>query len=123
MLFRTACYCFGCGNRDEGYEYLDRAFEVYLKWAEVPAGTPLEVGNSQIYGGIKYLKDRSQIMLPDGRVEAIEYGGILELNARFLYRSLTAKHGWEWFDGVRKEDRYKAYTEKIRQYADREAKA
>ena len=122
MLFRTACYCFGNGDeyKEEGYSLLDRAFEVYMKWVEYPVGAELDVGNEYIYGGIKYIKDTSQIKLPDGTVEAIEYGGILEFNARFMYRSMTVKHGWEWFNPVRDEERFKEYVEKIKTYADKE---
>ncbi|MBE6642659.1 MAG: RNA polymerase sigma factor [Ruminococcaceae bacterium] len=124
MFFRTACFIFGNkdADKDEGYSYLEKAFEIYLEWAEIPAGTPLDVGNADIYGGIKYLKDRSQILLPDGRIEAIEYGGILEYNARFIYTALTAKSGWEWFNSVRNEDRFKAFTEKVKLYRDKEVK-
>ena len=124
MFFRTACFIFGNKDADknEGYAYLEKAFEIYLEWAEIPAGTPLDVGNADIYGGIKYLKDRYQILLPDGRIEAIEYGGILEYNARFIYTALTAKSGWEWFNSVRNEERFKAFTEKVKLYRDKEVK-
>lgn len=124
MLFRTACFVFGNGGEDVdlGFGYLDKAFEVYLQWVEIPVGTPLEVGNEQIYGGIKYLKDKSQILLPDGRVEAIEYGGILEFNAVFMYNALSAQYGWEWFNPVRSDERFIAFTEKVKGYADKEKK-
>ncbi len=122
MFFRTACFIFGNKDEDkeEGYKYLEKALEIYLKWVEIPMGEALDVGSEYIYGGIKYLKDKSQILLPDGSVEPIEYGGILELNAKFMYKALTAKYGWEWFNSVRNEDKYKAFVEKVKKYREKE---
>ena len=43
--FRTACALFGCGKKEEGYEYLERVFEVFPKWNSIPDGEEMDTGN------------------------------------------------------------------------------
>lgn len=50
--FRTACALFGCGKENEGYEWLEKAFEAYPKWDNIPDGTEMEVGDPLIYSGV-----------------------------------------------------------------------
>lgn len=40
---------------------------------------------------------------------------LFEANNTFMYYKLTAPHGWEWFDGVRNEERYQADVERAQQ--------
>ena len=48
-----------------------------------------------------------------GKESGIGYYGS-PLYARGIYNALTAEHGWEWFDPIRHDARYAAYTERLR---------
>lgn len=116
--FGAATALLGAGQLDEGYEYLDRAFELFPKWYEIPDGEALEVGNEMIYGGIKVIKGKPLIELPDGTRERIQYDDDLFSGFRFtngyMYYGMTAKSGWEWFNGVRDEERFKKAIERAK---------
>ena len=112
--FRAACALFGSGNRDEGYEYLERVFELFERWEAIPEGEELEVGDPLIYGDIKIIKGKSVIKLPDGTLEPQMYDWLFEDQCRLVYYGLTATGGWEWFNPVRNEDKYKEYIERAR---------
>ncbi|MBQ7346343.1 MAG: sigma-70 family RNA polymerase sigma factor [Clostridia bacterium] len=116
--FRTACALFGCGENEEGYRYLDRSFELFPKWDEIKDGELLEVGDELIYGGIKLIKGKSAIELPDGSKEPLSYSWLFEENIGMMYYGLTAPRGWEWFNGVRNEERYKAAIERAKKLAE-----
>lgn len=119
--FATACALFGCKTpetKEEGYRYLERAFELYPKWAEIPDGEALEVGNELIYGGIKLIKGKGIIELPDGTKEPLDYEYLFHPAAEDMYRGMTAPRGWEWFNSVRQEDRFKEYVERARKLTD-----
>ena len=120
-----ACSCFGAatallgaGHLDEGYEYLERSFELFPKWYEIPDGEALEIGSEMIYGGIKLIKGKGMIELPDGTREPILIDNDLFCGFRhttgYMYYALTAKSGWEWFDGVRNDERFKPYIERAK---------
>ncbi len=89
---------FGSGNKEAGYEALERAIDLYLLYAEVPIGTRLtyhcpsldEMGLQKIHACDEILDTP--------------------------YRGLTVIKGWEWFNSVRKEERYLAQIERIEAY-------
>lgn len=115
--FRTACALFGCGEKEEGYRYLDRAFEPFEKWDRIPDGTPLEVGCELIYGGVRVVKGRHELLLPDGTREPLQYRELFSVNGSLMYYGMTAKRGWEWFNGVRDEERFRAAIERAKPLA------
>ena len=112
--FRTACALFGCGRKEEGYEWLERAFEAYPKWEDIPDGAELDVGDPLIFGGVKIIKGKSYIKLPNGKKEPISYEWLFEGESDLMYYGMTATSGWEWFNSVRNEDRFKEYVERAR---------
>ena len=116
--FMAAVPSFGAGQIDEGYEYLEKAFELYPKWFEIPDGEALEVGDEMVYGGIKVIKGKGMIELPNGTREPIQYDdelfGGYSLTSGYMYNGMTAKSGWEWFDGVRNTERFKSYVERAK---------
>lgn len=105
--FRTACALFGCGRKEEGYEYLERTFELFTKWKGIPDGGEMDTGNPWIYGGIKVIKGKGLIKLPDGTKEPVPYDELCRNSSDLMYYGMTASHGWEWFDCVREEERFK----------------
>lgn len=107
--FRTACSLFGCGRNDEGYEYLERAFALFEKWNTIADGEEMEVGDPLIYGGVKVIKGKGIIRLPDGTTEPLSYNHLFNDKSSLMHYGMTAPHGWEWFNGVRNEERFKAY--------------
>lgn len=116
--FRVGCASFGCGRREEGYEYLEKAFELYPKWFEIPNGTALDVGSSWIFGGVKVAKDDWRIRLPDGTDEWSPDLYYFDDQRDFMYTAMTRPHGWEWFNPVRDEPRFKEYVERARVIAE-----
>lgn len=74
----------------------------------------LDVGDEMIYGGVKLVKGKGIIELPDGTRESIDYADIFYPKAEHMYYGMTAKHGWEWFDSVREEERFKEYIERAK---------
>ncbi|MBQ4354182.1 MAG: helix-turn-helix transcriptional regulator [Clostridia bacterium] len=116
--FRIACASFGCGRREEGYAYLEKAFELYPAWFAIPDGTHLDVGSRWIFGGVKIAKDHWRIRLPDG---SDEWSGDLfyfDNQRDFMYTCMTRRHGWEWFDSVREEPRFLEYVERARKFTE-----
>ena len=120
MHFMAACTTFGCKKpelKDEAYAYLERAFELAPKWFAIADGTLLDVGDSEVYGGIKLEKgSEGTLHLPDGTREFYDSTWFINLMspARF-YNAMTAKKGWEWFNSVREEERYKEFVKRARE--------
>ena len=117
--FRTACALFGCGRKEEGYQWLDKAFAVYPEWDQIPDGTELDTGDPMIYGGIKVIKGKGLIKLPDGSPEPLYYTHLFQDDSSLMYYGLTAPHGWEWFNPIRGEERFKEYIARAKELADR----
>ncbi len=118
--FRTACALFGCERKEEGYEWLEKAFEAFPKWDSIPDGAEMEVGDPLIYGGIKVVKGKSYILIPDGRKEPIVNDHMFKDSSWLIQYGLTAPHGWEWFNPVRNEDRFKKYIERAKKLIEKE---
>lgn len=117
LCFVASCSMLGSGNREEGYPYLDRALELFKEWDAIPDGELLETGDKFIFGGIKVIKGKQNvIVLPDGTKEVIrEESFYFSLNGvSFMYSAMTALHGWEWFNGVREEERFKEMIENVK---------
>lgn len=118
-IFRTACALFGCRKKEEGYEWLEKAFAEYPKWDEIPNGTEMDVGDPLIFGGIKVVKGKNLIKLPDGTMEPVTHDHLFEGNCDLMYYGMTASSGWEWFNSVRKEDRFKEYIDRAKTLAEK----
>lgn len=102
--FRAACALFGCGKKNEGYEYLEKVFGLFFKWNDIEAGEEMDVGDPLIYGGIKVVKGKSVIKLPDGTLEPIFYKPLFEEEPSLMLYGDGSATGWEWFDSVRNEE-------------------
>lgn len=112
--FRTACALFGHGRSEEGYEYLEKSFASFEAWDKIPESAETEAGDPMIFGGIKILKNKGLLLFPDGRKEPIDYTYRISESISLLYHGMTAPSGWEWFNPVREEERFKEYVERAR---------
>ena len=111
---RLACALFGCGKKEEGYGWLEKAFEVFSAWDSIPDGAEMEVGDPVNTGGIRLIKGESLLLLPDGTKEPVSSGEMFRGTSGTLYYSMTAPRDWEWFDPVRKEERFREYVERAK---------
>ncbi len=115
-----AAALFGDGRIDEGYSSLDICVSYCDRIKKLKPGDNLEVGNAEIFKGIKYEYTKSLIILPDGSKESAAFHYRMEFDFKNLVHILTAPFGWEWFDSVRNEDRFKEYIERARKMAEKE---
>ena len=111
-LVRAAAF-FGTDKKEEGYEHLEISYEYYQKWDEYEDGAELETGKNEMLGDSRIVKNRGYILSPDGTRHLLPYEDNFNANApRVLYFALTACKGWEWFNKVREEDRFKEFISK-----------
>ena len=118
VSFRTACALFGCGRKEEGYEWLEKAFEAFPKWEAIPDGTETETGDPMIFGGIRFVKGKNILRMPDGTAEPVSDAWLFNENIGLLHYGLTAPSGWEWFNPVRGEEKYKEYVARAEKIAE-----
>ena len=129
LYFHLCCPLFGClmedqepgeqadAIREEAYGLLERSIALLEKWYAIPDGSALEVGNPDVFGGIRVVKGEDTLLTPDGRREMLpDYDIRFALNpgrGDLLY-GMTAPRGCEWFNPVREEERFKTLTEIVR---------
>ena len=118
--FRTACALFGCGRKEEGYAWLEKAFDAYPNWDSIPHGAQMEVGDPLIYGDIKVVKGKGLLQLPNNTVESLPYSDLFDGDCGLMYYGMTAPYGWEWFNPVRKEERFQEYVERAKKMANQQ---
>lgn len=112
-LIRSAAL-FGNDDKEEGYKYLDCAIEACERWSSYKKDDLLETGNEQVFGGVKLIKGRAVLLLPDGTREPASYSYRLDRDAGLPYTVLTMPSGWEWFNSVRDEERFKEYIDRAK---------
>lgn len=115
-----AAALFGKGEKEAGYDSLNDAIVHLDKWSRFKNGEELSVGNSLVFGEIRYLKGSGYFIHPDGKREPANYKYRLDPHNDLIYYCLTARHGWEWFNKVRSEDRFKQYVEQAKKIADKQ---
>ena len=119
FLFNHCLYFFGAGRKEEGYEHLKKALEHYTKWSQYEDGAELETGKKEMFGEGKIIKGKDCILMPDGTRTPISYADNFEASApRVLFYAMTAPRGWEWFNSVRSEERFKEIVEKAQKLKD-----
>ncbi len=78
----------------------------------------MEVGNFWVFGGMKIIKNGFDVIFPDGEKQTIQnYCYMFHDDVwgyKWMYHGMTATSGWEWFDGVRDEERFRDYVERAR---------
>jgi len=123
--FMLACNLFGCRTeeaKEEGYRCLEKAFALYEQWVKIPKGEALEVGDELIYGGIRLVKNGGDMLieLPDGTREDVPEDWFFCFDMSEVYYGMTAPRGWEWFNSVRGEERFKAYIQRAKELSEKE---
>jgi len=92
--------------------------EYFKKWDSYPDGEALDVGDPCAWCGVKVVKGTGEILLPDGKREINEYDYLFNVAKSSMYKAMTAPTGWEWFNSVRFEARFKEYVERAKELAD-----
>ena len=113
-LVRSAAH-FGNGETEEGFKYLDIAFDFYEKWKNIKTGEELDTGNIFIFGGIKLIKGKECVVLPNKEKAPIEYGYRMDGKCNAPYYALSADYGWEWFNYIRGNESYYSYIDKSKE--------
>lgn len=106
---RLSAAYFGSGRHTEGYEALDKAVELYEKIFSLPENTELGF-NSPVFDMLT-VKREDNFETPD-RTQDYNYD-YTEMIFGNIYYPITRSTGWEWFDCVRSEERFKSYLERI----------
>ncbi len=112
--FGAACATFGIGAEEakaKGYRLLEIAFAYYPKWKAIPDGEALELGAPMMFGDIRFVKGSSYVVLPHGGKAVIDDGAFLNLDLATMVYGMTAPRGWEWFNPVRNDARFKECVE------------
>ena len=116
-LVRAAAH-FGAGEKEQGYVDLETSLAHYRKWGEFKTDDLLDTGKENIFAGAKLLKSRdyeATLSLPDGTLEPLSsYDYRINPGVGVIYSVLNARGGWEWFNSVRDEERFKEYIERAR---------
>ena len=120
LEFRLAAALAACGRKEEAYEALESAVAIIEKASALPEGAVLgyrsptldRITGKVTTGYLKYSGEMyKHISLYDGE-EALDRGfsAFLANDLHFL----ANRKGWEWFDSIRDEERYKELTERFR---------
>lgn len=113
-LFTAGGAMIGAGEKDEGYEYIEKAIELYPKWLEIPDGEALDLGEEFIFCGVKAVKGKNYVLLPDGKKAAYNDQWVFCNSICDIYGAMTSTTAWGWLDSARNEERFKKDVEKAR---------
>ncbi len=113
-LVRSAAH-FGNGEIEDGFEYLDISFEYYNKWKSIKTDEELDTGNEAIFGGIKLIRGKECVLLPNKEKAPLEYGYRMDGNCAAPHYALSADYGWEWFNYLRNHESYYPYVDKAKE--------
>ncbi|MBQ7921987.1 MAG: helix-turn-helix transcriptional regulator [Clostridia bacterium] len=118
-LLRLAYHLFRSGHDEEGYANLDKAYEIFVEWGKIPNDTALSLGHDWLFHGIKAVKNEWMYQFPDGKKEYSKRMTIFSDKARFMYAAMTSPgRGWDGFDRVREETRFRQILTKAKELAD-----
>ena len=88
----------GSGKIEEGFDALEKGVNLYVKIRNLPIGTVLKFNCPSL--------DLISITVDEN---------FKELKIRIIEPILTNSKGWEWFNPIRKTERYKALISKVKQ--------
>lgn len=109
LHFKAGCASFGYGNYADGCAFLEKAFALFPRWYAIPNGEKLEVGSKWLFGGVRVIKNDWRYELPGGEPQRLNNAYVFGDYRGFMYSAMTAPQGWEWFNSVRSEERFREY--------------
>lgn len=112
QYMRLSAAYFGLGDKENGYSYLEKSLALYKKWLSFPENALLDLGNPMFFGDTKLVKNHYHIQLPNDKRLLLLEGFKHEIVN--LASIMEAESGWEWFDGVRGEERWTAILSEAR---------
>ena len=104
----------GNQEKEAAYDCLEEALSYAERWHSFDDGSELSLGNEYVLSGARYVKGKEQFVFNDGKREPAAYAYRLDPYAGLIYNVLTMPRGWEWFNGIRNEDRFKKYVDRAR---------
>ena len=117
MGLRLSCALASSGDKEEAYAALEDVVELCEKFAILPDGTELSF-RCHTFGDAK-----AKIKWERTRTAKKEWVSaeldVYDDEKPLIYISFTIpdvptrEHGWEWFDPIRNEDRYKALAKRL----------
>ncbi len=109
---RLSAALFAVGEKDRGYEYIEKAIGLAKQYQSIPDGQGIDLGNSIFYGDTKAVKNDYHLILPNGKTLSHLLGIAYHIHS--IANIMQATSGWEWFDSVRNEERYLALLEEAK---------
>ena len=113
LCLKTGGALIGANELNEGFEYLEKSFELYEKWIEIPEGKLMDVGKSELFDNAKVNKNDSSnvvyIHLQDRTKVWNPYLWLFFGIKNDIRRAMTH---WSWFDNVRGDERFLVLYEK-----------
>lgn len=109
---RLSAALFAVGEKDKGYECIEKALGFAKQYFDIPDAQPVDLGNSIFYGDTKAVRGDDYLILPNGKKLENFYG--ISYYPPCICEIMEAKSGWEWFDSVRNEERYLSLLEKAK---------
>ena len=109
---RLSAALFAVGEKDKGYECIEKALGFAKQYFDIPDGQPIDLGNSIFYGDTKAVRGDDYLILPNGKKLENFYG--ISYYPPCICEIMEAKSGWEWFNSVRNEERFLALLEEAK---------
>ena len=116
--FRLAAALAATGDKDGAYEAIEESIGIIEKIVKLPDGAVLTYGSptlDRIMGKLETKVFENSVhkcfYLYDGEEKLDRH--IFTMFSQYLH-ILAERKGWEWFDSIRDEERYKALTERLK---------
>ena len=113
---RLSSALFAVGEKEQGYEFIEKALTLEKQYASIPQGQALDLGNSVFYGNTRALKNDCHLILPNEKTLSHLLGIAYHIHP--VASIMQTKSGWEWFDSVRNEERYLSLLEEAKHIAE-----
>ena len=102
---RLAEALFAGDETEEGFRRLEECVALRKRWMAIPEETLLDFGNPALFGGVRWSKGRFLLQHSDGQKGAL--CPCMAFCCYDVFKVLTAAEGWEGFDSVRDNPRFR----------------
>ncbi len=120
LCLKTGGALIGANELNEGFKYLEKSFELYEKWIEIPEGKLMDVGRPELFENAKVNKnDGSNVVyihLQDGTKIWNPYLWLFFGLKNDIRRAMK---NWHWFDDVRNDKRFVIFYEKALKFMEK----